>query len=306
MKRVLVIATGGLGNAVLATPAVALLKRAGLQVDVLASVKRFTHVVFMGWDEVVSSIYKVESSYPVNYDYVFWTHPNWGPHKVHVKGESLELDFPTDVKGLEYRWKFKIHESEMLANLVRNKFNLKDRTPPGRVYVSKNSMKLEMSNPVAISMGYVKGNDKKWLVKHWGTDNYIELCEMLKESGFTPLLVGSKGDYNVDGKPLIQACPFVVNLCGTLPLETVLAILGQCVGYIGNDSGLMHCASVQDIFTLGLFFHDGSSPIKNYPLGKRGNWLWRKRKNLSPKEVFDIWCAIHDDGERFKEMKVCG
>ena len=302
-QKALAIAIAGLGNAVMATPAVELLKKTGMKIDVLVSKNRCTNVVFMNWPEVIRTTYCVEKDYPRTYDYILWTHPNWGPERVKVNGHHLRLKFPKSVENLEYRWKFKIHETEMLANLVRKSFKIKAETPPARLFTNSESVNLDMPNPVIISMGYAKDN-KKWLVKHWGTQNYVELCNMLHEDGFTPILAGSSGDYKADGKLLLQKCPFVVNLCGEFPIETTISVLGKCMGYIGNDSGLMHCASVQNIHTLGLFFSNGSSPHKNFPLGEKANWLWRKHGKLKPKLVFDVWKSILA-GKSFKEMKIC-
>ena len=45
----------------------------------------------------------------------------------------------------------------------------------------------------------------------------------------------------------------VIDLIGRIELPVVLACLGRCDLYIGNDSGLMHMAAAANIPTLGLF-----------------------------------------------------
>ena len=52
---------------------------------------------------------------------------------------------------------------------------------------------------------------------------------------------------------------------------TAAAALGRCAFYVGNDSGLMHCAAAAGVPTLGLF--GPSWPHLYRPWGARAAWV---------------------------------
>ena len=201
-----------------------------------------------------------------------------------------------------------IHRLDELAILMETK-----HLPLPWVPVLKKDMKkiskdfLKLKNSIAI------GASANWPAKIWPSKNFVKLIHMfLKEKQFgkkkSIVFFGSSKDLKNIKKITKHLKKFKVkNLCGKLNLIEVAAHLKKCKIFIGNDSGLMHIASVSGIPTLGLF---GPSLESRYaPKGNNSyyirtkktfnqltgakNFDWNTKKNLmSSLSVNDVFNKI--------------
>ena len=201
-----------------------------------------------------------------------------------------------------------IHRLDELAILMETK-----HLPLPWVPVLKKDMKkiskdfLKLKNSIAI------GASANWPAKIWPSKNFVKLIHMfLKEKKFgkkkSIVFFGSSKDLKNIKKITKHLKKIKVkNLCGKLNLIEVAAHLKKCKIFIGNDSGLMHIASVSGIPTLGLF---GPSLESRYaPKGNNAyyirtkktfnqltgakNFDWNTKKNLmSSLSVNDVFNKI--------------
>ena len=201
-----------------------------------------------------------------------------------------------------------IHRLDELAILMETK-----HLPLPLIPVLKKDMKkiskdfLKLKNSIAI------GASANWPAKIWPSKNFVKLIHMfLKEKQFgkkkSIVFFGSSKDLKNIKKITKHLKKFKVkNFCGKLNLIEVAAHLKKCKIFIGNDSGLMHIASVSGIPTLGLF---GPSLESRYaPKGNNAyyirtkktfnqltgakNFDWNTKKNLmSSLSVNDVFNKI--------------
>ena len=169
-----------------------------------------------------------------------------------------------------------IHRLDELAILMETK-----HLPLPLIPVLKKDMKkiskdfLKLKNSIAI------GASANWPAKIWPSKNFVKLIHMfLKEKQFgkkkSIVFFGSSKDLKNIKKITKHLKKFKVkNFCGKLNLIEVAAHLKKCKIFIGNDSGLMHIASVSGIPTLGLF---GPSLESRYaPKGNNAYYIRTKK-----------------------------
>jgi len=113
---------------------------------------------------------------------------------------------------------------------------------------------------VAIGIGYQKSKVFcDWSLKHWGNQNYADLIHELLFFGKRVVLLGSKEDWETDGKDIVNKLPReyrvtenFINLCGFYSdiWDTIDYMATMCDTYIGNDSGLGFVAAALDMKTI--------------------------------------------------------
>ncbi len=117
------------------------------------------------------------------------------------------------------------------------------------------------------------GPTANWIGKTWPNDRFIELIQWLtKDSGFMPnarVAVFAAPSEEEGAYEVLYSIPKdrQIDLIAKVDPGTAAACLRLCDFYIGNDSGLMHCAAAVGIPTLGLF--GPSYPDIYAPWGKR-------------------------------------
>jgi ADP-heptose:LPS heptosyltransferase len=103
--------------------------------------------------------------------------------------------------------------------------------------------------PVVIHNGYNPHGSAGWEIKSY--EQYAEVAALLKSTGLDVCSVGAPHEY-IDG---------TFNLTG-IELMTVLGVMHNCDIFIGNDSGLYHCANALEKNNLVVF--TATSIEKNY------------------------------------------
>jgi len=117
------------------------------------------------------------------------------------------------------------------------------------------------------------GPTANWIGKTWPTDRFIEIVHKLTESnGALPnahvAIFAAAGEESA-AYEVLNSVPDNrrIDLIAKTDPGTAAASLSRCALYIGNDSGLMHCAAATGIPTVGLF--GPSHPHLYSPWGKR-------------------------------------
>jgi len=151
-------------------------------------------------------------------------------------------------------------------------------------------------NGVAIGIGYQKSKVYcDWSKKHWGNDNYTGLIAGLLADGKKVILVGSKEDWNIDGKQIVTNLlrkyiihNDLINRCGNYKnIFDTVRIINTCSSFIGNETGLMIAAA-----PLGLNVNIVYPSTKSHPSWKASANVPHTKKlkqffNSSPTEVIN-------------------
>lgn len=103
------------------------------------------------------------------------------------------------------------------------------------------------------------GPAANWLAKTWPAERFIDVIKIMTEPGglFPDARVAvfaAPGEEEVARK-VLYSIPTDKQIDGIAKGEpgTAAAAIARCDFYLGNDSGLMHCAAASGVPTLGLF-----------------------------------------------------
>lgn len=94
----------------------------------------------------------------------------------------------------------------------------------------------------------------RWPMKRWPVGSFVELCRRLaRERGYRILLMGDKNDRNAAAPVASEIGDMCLDITGRTGLLEGAGYLKHCVGFIGNDSGLMHLAEAVGVPVVALF-----------------------------------------------------
>lgn len=161
----------------------------------------------------------------------------------HIFGKHLDLN---------------LHKAEQAAELMEL-----DYVPATRLWVTPQQAALaEELIPSMETQGRMVigvGPTANWVGKTWPVERFIETIRwMISESGpanGAKVAVFAAPGEEVSARLLYESLPSKsrFDLIAKTDPGTAAAALSLCSFYIGNDSGLMHCAAAAGIPTLGLF-----------------------------------------------------
>src|SRR5690606_1328345 len=103
------------------------------------------------------------------------------------------------------------------------------------------------------------GPTANWRAKTWPAENFIELVNNLTApGGLMPgarVAVFAATGQEEDARKVLDSVPEArrIDVIARADPGTAAAALARCDFYIGNDSGLMHCAAAAGVPTVGLF-----------------------------------------------------
>ncbi|MFP4314011.1 MAG: glycosyltransferase family 9 protein [Alphaproteobacteria bacterium] len=134
-----------------------------------------------------------------------------------------------------------------------------DDVPPPKLWFT--SLQMQTAEDIipegAVVLGV--GPTANWIGKTWPAERFIEIIDFLTRRG--GMMAGARvavfaapGEED-QAKKVLQSIPesrAIDIIAKTTPGEAAAA-LSRCHLYIGNDSGLMHCAAAAGVPTLGLF-----------------------------------------------------
>jgi heptosyltransferase-3 len=139
------------------------------------------------------------------------------------------------------------------------------------------------------------GPAANWPAKTWPAENFIALInKLIAEGSILPrariAVFAAPGEEQVAYK-VLNAMPLErrIDLIGKASPVVAAAALQRCTLYIGNDSGLLHCAAAVGIPTLGLF--GPSWPQLYRPWGERAAYVSTPETydQLTSQPGYDNW-----------------
>ncbi|WP_214473516.1 glycosyltransferase family 9 protein [Mesorhizobium sp. dw_380] len=90
--------------------------------------------------------------------------------------------------------------------------------------------------------------------RQWQPERFAEAIDQIAtDTGLGVVLVGGPDERETAGRILARTATPVVDLVGTLSLESLLAVLKQARLFLGNESGPMHMAAAVGTPVVGLF-----------------------------------------------------
>lgn len=103
------------------------------------------------------------------------------------------------------------------------------------------------------------GPTANWIGKTWPADRFIELVARITAAdgelpGARVAVFAAPGE-EVGAYKVLRSLPAArqIDVIGKADPGTAAAALARCALYVGNDSGLMHCAAAVGVSTFGLF-----------------------------------------------------
>ncbi len=111
---------------------------------------------------------------------------------------------------------------------------------------------------------------------------YRELADLIRKAGFEVVWVGDEKDREVLGE--VEG----VNLCGDLRIPDVMGVIKLADVFVGNDSGLLHCARA--VGTPAVQIYGGTHPTLGFSLYPEEGRVILKSLECQP-------CDIHGKGE---------
>jgi heptosyltransferase-3 len=101
------------------------------------------------------------------------------------------------------------------------------------------------------------GPTANWPAKTWPAENFVQIIKFMTEDimpGARVAVFAAKGEEEGAYKVLKSVPPDKqIDVIAKADPGTAAAAIARCAFYIGNDSGLMHCAAASGVKTLGLF-----------------------------------------------------
>ena len=143
--------------------------------------------------------------------------------------------------------------------------------------------------------------------KHWFEDRWTVLAHRLRESGFTPVLLGGPADREAAAR-IATGVPGIANLVGALKLDESVAAIADAALLIGVDTGLTHIGSALGLPTVALF---GSTCPYLDPVAPRSVVLYEKlacspcRRNPTCDGRFDCMRALEVERVMSEALRVC-
>lgn len=274
--RILYCKCFGIGNAVMAVPALKALKSMGHQVDVLVGTLPDDGGAYevmcrlrdhMG---TIGTVYK-DNALPGRYDIAILAIPfdgRWrnGTHFIADKVMDGRTRPDPSTTGL-ISWKK--HEVEYQMDNVRELGY--EGHPPDTSFFIRHATPRD--NRIYLGIGYKKDAAGFWKQKHWGNENYAELVKRILAENPRNVVVtsGDAQDLVLTIAPIARMVNdkrFIHEPGGLIKSFDTVA---DCLTYVGNDTGMMHVAGANDCDVLGLFFLENSI-VKSSPWCSH-NWL---------------------------------
>lgn len=137
--------------------------------------------------------------------------------------------------------------------------------------------------------------------KCWPAERCAAVAAQLCLAGYTPLVIEGPADSepvarllaaytheNVAATPEHPVWPPAV--ARDLSVEALAGVLARCAGYLGNDSGVSHLAALAGCPTVALF--GPSDPARWAPIGQRVRTLRGPHGNMAEITVESAWGAL--------------
>ena len=114
--------------------------------------------------------------------------------------------------------------------------------------------------------------------KRWPAASFAAVVDGLARDGVASVLIGSPGDGAAAGEVQAAAASVPLNLVGRTDLRALGGVLANCRGLVSNDSGAMHFAAAIGLAVTAMF-------------GPTEEWATRPLGRKPPVVlIHDVWC----------------
>lgn len=124
--------------------------------------------------------------------------------------------------------------------------------------------------------------------KRWPPDRFASLCRWLIEKNYTPVLLGTADEADVNAQ-ILKSCPAAIDLSGKTTLFDIPELARDAAASVGNDTGPMQMIGPTGCKTLALY-PGFSNPVRHGPLGARVKTL--QKQTLADIGVEDVKDAM--------------
>ncbi len=91
-------------------------------------------------------------------------------------------------------------------------------------------------------------------IREWGAERYAATAgKLAAEMGGCVILMGGKAERETSDRMAATMKEPPINLVGEQSLRDALCTIGLCSLWLGNDTGLLHCAVAQRVASVGIF-----------------------------------------------------
>ncbi len=280
MKKILIIQTAFLGDVILTTPVIRVMKKAypNSRIDVLLTPQcaeilggmEEIHEV-MAYDKrgkekgVRGFLFQVRRIRERTYDICL------APHRsartallAFFSGAPVRICFDTAALGFLYTHRVprptSVHEIDRnlgLLSALGITLNGTDRSPVLPVDPRSREEADHLFREAGIRDNELLigvGPGSVWGTKRWLPEGYAEVCDSLEKTlGAKVILLGGIDDVEVGERIMARSRGNHRNFVGRTTLKQAVGIMKHCRLYIGNDSALLHVASALQIPTVGIF-----------------------------------------------------
>lgn len=278
MKKILIIQTAFLGDAILSVPIADSIKNKYEDANIFVLTTPQNKEVFtlnpnitdiILYDKhglennVFSMIKKVKFLKSIGFDCIITSHPSartalisyFSAVKLRIAPSSVSLKFLyTDTTNVE-SYVHQIDKNLALLKLL----DIEDRCLVRKINLFFIKEDEKLINGVLEA--YSINRNKKivvinplsaWPTKKWPKEYYKELAFMLEQSGHLVVLIGTQKDIDI-GEYIKNNKKNIVNLMGQTTLKELFAVISKSDLLISNDSAPVHIASAYNIPTIEIY-----------------------------------------------------
>ncbi len=190
------------------------------------------------------------------------------------------ISFWKEVVGTRWDMVIDLRDSAVSRLVVaKHRYIFSSHIDKSRHKVEQNAQVMKLENPPAPHLWHSEEQNKRaagfisdakvktlgigptanWIGKTWPAENYIALIAKLTEQGGVMedarvAVFAAPGEEDTAYQVLNSVAEDKqINVIAKADPGTVAATIARCDLYIGNDSGLMHCAAACGVPTVGLF-----------------------------------------------------
>lgn len=197
--------------------------------------------------------------------------------RIGYKADYRNFMLTEAVDRKEVRW---IHTSDYYVNLLKA-IGIDEKRPTFKLKIKEDILNkakeyLKTVNPENKKIFAYGIGATNSIGKIWKEEYFAEVANYLsnKYDALT-LFITTPNEKEISDK--ISAMLLKDPIIPYMSLDMIAAILSLCDGFIGNDSGAMHVASIVGIPTLALYF--ATPAVQNYPIGINSYVIEKKVDN---------------------------
>ncbi len=289
IKNLLIHAPNWLGDIIMSMPAVYLIKEKYKDIKITVMAKKSMFGIFKAIDLFDDCLelkrfphlkkYNFDAAllFPNSFESAFRIFGHGIKIRIGYKSDYISFMLTDAVSRKEIRW---IHTADYYINLLKT-LDIYDERPSIKLNIKEEVMikakeYLREINPhnkkiFAYGIGATNSFGKIWMEEYFAeTANYLS-----KKYDALTLFITTPNEKEISDK--ISAMLLNYPIIPYMSLDMIAAVLSLCDGFIGNDSGAMHVASIVGIPTLALYFSTPS--YQNCPIGINSHIIEKKVDN---------------------------